>query len=213
MVQISNEELTFLKDNWNDFLNSANISNLGDKEFESIQQSYQGRGYHNLMHIKEALLDLEEVKGLLQNPLEIQMAIWYHDIIYDSTKPDNEEASARVALEASKKFGLDNDFAQRVHDLIIVTKGHLPSDYPDSKYLIDIDFGILGKDEARFNEYEKGIRKEYSQYSDKIYNQGRVEILKSFLDRESLYQTKHFRNKYEKNARKNIQGLIEKLQE
>ena len=149
---------------------------------------------------------------MLQNPLEVQMAIWYHDIVYDSTKQDNEEVSARIAQEAAQKFVLNNGFGQRVHDLIIVTKGHLPSNNPDSRYLIDIDFGILGKDEVRFNEYEQGIRKECSQYPDELYNQGRAEILKGFLERDFLYQTDYFRNNYEDKARKNLQKIIETLQ-
>jgi len=214
MNQVSNRELSFLKANWDNFLYAVSVVDPEEQEYKLILQNYQEpqRGYHNLKHIQETLSDFEDVKEMLQNPLEVQMAIWYHDIIYDSTKQDNEEVSARIALNAAQKFGLGDSFGKRVHDLIIVTKGHLPSDNPDSRYLIDIDFGILGKDESRFDEYEQGIRKEYSQYPDKMYNYGRAEILKGFLERDFLYQTDYFREKYEANARKNLQKVIEILQ-
>lgn len=214
MRQLSNEDFIFLKLNWANFLSNAPIYEAKDQEFKFILQNYQepSREYHNLLHIKEALLDFEEIRTLLKNPLEIQMAIWYHDIIYDSTKSDNEERSGKIGLEKARKFGFSSIFGKRVHDLILVTKDHLLSENPDSKYFIDIDLGILGKNKFRFNEYERCIRKEYSQYPDEIYKKGRIKILKDFLGREPLYQTDYFRKKYEKNAKKNLQKRVEILQ-
>lgn len=203
-----------LRKAWERFCKDINAQENIEKEFEFVIKNYdeEGRGYHNLKHIEEALSDFEEVKDLLNEALEVQMAIWYHDIIYDSKRPDNEEASAKLAMDRAKILGLNSNFAKIVYGLIMLTKGHLPSDNPDSKYLIDIDFGILGKDSIRFSEYEKGIRKEYSNYEDKVYKLERIKVLKSFLARESIYQTEYFRNKYEKIARTNIQNLIAKLE-
>ena len=207
-------DIISLKKIWNQFCNDLNAQGNIEKEFEFLIKNYQeeGRGYHNLKHIEETLSDFEEVKDLINEALEVQMAIWYHDIIYDSKRPDNEETSAEIAIESAKRLNIDSHFAKKVYNLIILTKGHLPSNNPDSKYLIDIDFGILGKNSSRFAEYEDGIKKEYSNYSDGEYKTGRIKVLENFLNRESIYQTEYFRNKYEEKARKNILNLIKKLE-
>ena len=55
-----------------------------------------GRHYHNLAHIEDCLGALARVENL--SPLEREIlseAIWWHDVVYDATRSDNEELSAR----------------------------------------------------------------------------------------------------------------------
>ena len=57
-----------------------------------------GRHYHNLAHIEDCLGALADVDGLSAIEREILIeAIWWHDVVYDPTRADNEELSARLA--------------------------------------------------------------------------------------------------------------------
>ena len=56
-----------------------------------------GRHYHNLAHIEDCLAALARVDDLSAADREIlTQAIWWHDVVYDATRADNEELSARL---------------------------------------------------------------------------------------------------------------------
>jgi predicted metal-dependent HD superfamily phosphohydrolase len=56
------------------------------------------RHYHNLAHIEDCLAQLAQVNGLSAAEREILTeAIWWHDVVYDPTRSDNEELSAQLA--------------------------------------------------------------------------------------------------------------------
>ena len=56
------------------------------------------RAYHNLAHVEDCLDKLARVEGLSAAEREILTeAIWWHDVVYDPTRSDNEEFSARLA--------------------------------------------------------------------------------------------------------------------
>ena len=50
------------------------------------------RHYHNLQHI-ENLLGRVEVHSL-HDPVVVGLAVWFHDVVYDPLRPDNEAQSA-----------------------------------------------------------------------------------------------------------------------
>ena len=81
----------------------------------------------------------------------------------------------------------------------------------DCSYFLDIDISILGAAPERFDAYEEQIRKEYEMVPQKLFNSGRSKVLKSFLDREYIYYTDYFRNKYEEIARDNMVTALHKL--
>ena len=76
---------------------------------------------------------------------------------------------------------------------------------------LDLDLTILGATLDEYDEYCSQIRREYECYSDQQYRQGRIKVLRSFLDRETLFFTPHFRKKLESKARRNIEREIEIL--
>ncbi len=76
---------------------------------------------------------------------------------------------------------------------------------------MDIDLSILGRDEQTFEEYEKGVRMEYGWVHEDSFRKGRTEILNGFLERDSIYQTGYFREKYEEKARDNLRHSISLL--
>jgi predicted metal-dependent HD superfamily phosphohydrolase len=83
----------------------------------------------------------------------------------------------------------------------------VPSD-ADQQLLVDIDLAILCTAPARFSEYDRQVREEYSWVPGLLYRIKRKAVLKHFLSRERLYNTAHFQERYEHQARINLKTAI-----
>jgi predicted metal-dependent HD superfamily phosphohydrolase len=179
-----------------------------------LELHYSGRQrfYHRISHIEHCLDEFEPVRGLVVNQDAVEMAIWYHDIVYHPKAVENEEKSARFFAITYRDF-LSPDFISIVETLILATKhGNLSgNDDLDVRTFLDIDLTILGQPPATFDKYEGDIRMEYVHFPTDQFKSGRSEILKRFLERKQIYQTEFFRNKYEDQARKNLTRSIEQL--
>lgn len=168
--------------------------------------SEQHRSYHNLAHITY-MLDELDASGV--HSVDIELAIWFHDAIYDPKKQDNELQSAEY-FRAELGIHLDDKLSEDVFRLIIATDPTRPrSEQADENLLIDIDLSILGAEPAAYNEYKNAIRSEYSHVPEKEFNAGRIGILTHFLSRE-IYATECFKTR-ENQARDNISAEIEIL--
>ncbi|MDD4990532.1 MAG: N-methyl-D-aspartate receptor NMDAR2C subunit [Candidatus Pacebacteria bacterium] len=168
------------------------------------------RAYHNLDHIKQCLQELDGARDLANDANAIEMAIWFHDLVYDTRRKDNEEKSAEEFFNKTELL-LPEEFRKKVVDLILATKHQeLPEDL-DSQIMVDIDLTILGQPEEKFNEYEAQIREEYSWVSQKDFLAGRKKVLESFLGRQKIYLTDFFRSKYEAEARANLDRSVQLL--
>nr|MBI4156127.1 N-methyl-D-aspartate receptor NMDAR2C subunit [Candidatus Woesearchaeota archaeon] len=186
-----------------------------EEKFAKLVSMYSEpqRFYHNMDHVKNLLVELDSVKnpfGL--QPDLVELAIWYHDAIYNTRAKDNEERSAQLAYDVCISAQLPETLGKRVKNLILATKHDVVPNGIDARVLIDIDLSILGKSPQEFDEYEKNIRKEYSWVPEDKYREGRSAILKRFLDRSEIYLTDFFRSKYEIQARENIIHSMKKLE-
>jgi len=203
--------LKFTEQRWNRLCFRLNI-NPGTS-YQQLIQAYSEphRHYHNQQHISEclALLDWAEPK---QNTLIdlVEVALWYHDVIYQPQKTDNEKQSAVIACQLSP---LSTHYKKTIHSLIMATCHDTQANNDAKKLIIDIDLGILSQSEARFLEYENQIRKEYLWVSEAIYNAKRKKILQQFINRQSIYYTDYFQHHLEDRARYNINQSINKLQQ
>ena len=165
------------------------------------------RAYHSLQHLEECLCVLDEAKGLMQQPDLIEMALWFHDAVYDPKSGENEALSAAMALEA---LG-GTSTAREVARLILLTKSHQPGEGPDDAWIIDIDLAIFAQSAPRVLEYEKQIREEYDWVPEVVYREKRAEVLAGFLKREPIYQTPWARERFEAQAKENLRALIASL--
>ncbi len=166
------------------------------------------RHYHNLHHIAECLAELDTAHPLTNQPLAVELAIWFHDAIYDTRAQDNEESSAELAKRCIANAGGDAELRDAVAALVMATKTHEPNVHPDAPLLADVDLSILGQPRERFQQYDAQIRQEYDWVPEATFVARRVEILERFLGRKRIYTTDHFFAKYEQQARANLQNSI-----
>lgn len=169
------------------------------------------RGYHNWNHIADCFAQLDAVAHLATNRLHLELAIFYHDVIYDPKGNRNEEASAECAADTLSRAGLPNSEITLVEALILDTKHQANPKSADGRLLVDIDLSILGATAERFAQYEANIRQEYDWVALQAYKAGRGKVMQGFLDRPQIYFTHYFREKYEARARENLTKLVEKL--
>ncbi len=163
------------------------------------------RAYHTLQHLDECLCILDGAKatGLIAKPDLIEMALWFHDAVYDPQGSENEELSVQMALEALGK----SELASEVARLIMLTKSHQPGEGEDDAWIIDIDLAIFAQPMERVLEYERQIREEYAWVPEAVYAEKRAEILTGFLNRPQIYLTSWARERWEPQARANLREL------
>lgn len=175
---------------------------------DALLQAYSepSRHYHTAAHIAAMLRQSDSCAEMLQDKMATDLAILYHDIVYDASRKDNEEASAERAAAESEQLGVTGERIARITELIHATKHHT-ADGPinDMHYLLDFDLGVLGAAPHLYDAYASGIRMEYSIYPDALYNPGRKAVLAHFLEMEFIYKTPFFRERFEAQARVNLQ--------
>jgi len=169
------------------------------------------RHYHTAQHITDCLEKLDSVLHLAQGPAEIEIALWFHDAIYDPYKSGNEENSADWACKFLTDNGADSARVERVRAHILATKHQVVVSDSDAQLLVDIDLSILGATETDYAVFEKNVREEYKWVPSLVFRNKRAEILQSFLARPQIYSFQFFRDRYERTARENLRAAIAKL--
>jgi len=162
------------------------------------------RHYHATQHLRECLALFDTVRGLAEQPAEVELALWFHDAIYSVTQGGNEAASAQWAREELAAAGVAAARIARIEALILATRHDaVPLDV-DQRLLVDIDLAILGAPRERFDEYERQIRAEYAHVPEALFAAKRREILQGFVTRPAIYATEWFRASHESAARANL---------
>lgn len=181
--------------------------------FNALVDAYsqKHRHYHTMAHIENCLEQLDSASGIAAEPAETELALWFHDAVYDPYSPGNEEKSAALATALLERHGVAAERVRRVHDHIMATRHEAPAQTPDSKLVVDIDLSILGAEADAYAEFEANVRKEYRWVPALLFRRKRAEILESFLSRPQLYQIDVFRERYETRARHNLAQAIADL--
>ena len=215
IFNLVNHDLDFLHAHWVRLASRpASTLPLIESIFNSIVENYsaEDRAYHNLSHIQSLLIRGETLMDKIKNPDAVYFAIWFHDVIYDTKRSDNEEKSAEFAVKALAGIGVPEQTIARVREMILATKDHRGADLSwDMKAFLDLDTSILGAPEEIYQKYSMAIRNEYSWVPDILYRKGRIKVLNDFLEREHIYHTEEIRAEYELQARNNIAVEIKAL--
>jgi predicted metal-dependent HD superfamily phosphohydrolase len=166
------------------------------------------RKYHTAQHLEECFEKFDEARALARHPAQVELALWFHDAIYDTRRQDNEEKSADWARKAAVQAGVAGEAADRIHALIMTTRHQAVPSGVDAEVLIDVDLSILGAAPQRFDEYERQIREEYAWVPGFVFRRKRAQILQGFLARPSIFNTAQFRERLEQPARANLQRSL-----
>jgi predicted metal-dependent HD superfamily phosphohydrolase len=198
---------------WTELWHKASGHGDGRAWFEILNTHYaeEHRFYHTARHISECLVAFDGVSHAATQPVAVELALWFHDAIYDTHAADNEEQSAQLATRCLDNAGAGGDLQSAVRDLVMVTKAHEGSSHPDAPLLVDIDLSILGANSERFFEYEDQIRQEYAWVPEDLFRTKRAEILQRFIAREVIYRTPEFFRTHERQARENLRASLERL--
>ena len=172
------------------------------------QYSAWDRKYHTLKHIDDMLGLAYENKSLVDNWLALFISIWFHDVVQNQSG-QNEKLSARECLKAIVDLRLPES-AMEAQELILATKNHDPDTSNDGRLLVDLDLAILGADAAKYQKYARHCRAEFN-VPDWLYRLGRVRVLKRFLERKDIYNTRTFRERLEQKARRNLRWEIDNI--
>ena len=206
-------EVLTLVVSWQDVWRQLGASASDDALFSRLVECYSEahRKYHTMQHLKECFAHLESVRSFAERAGEVELALWFHDAIYDTRRKDNEERSAEWARDSALAAGLAADQASPIYQLVMATRHNAVPVGTDAAVLVDIDLGILGAEVERFDEYEIQVREEYSWVPGPLYRAGRKKVLQGFANRGSIYSTEYFRDKYEARARTNIARSLDRL--
>lgn len=158
-----------------------------------------GRHYHHLGHIASSL---EEFDATGSDHSLLEGAIWFHDVIYDPRRGDNEAASITWFFDATAAW-LDTSAAAAIARLIEVTDFRRPPcDDLHSWLMVDIDLAILSAAPEAYTAYARSIRREYAHVGDRAFREGRTRVIEGFLDRP-IYRSSGFIGREER-ARENM---------
>jgi predicted metal-dependent HD superfamily phosphohydrolase len=212
---ISDVDLRFLRKDWEELAHLYHADQVViDKWFDRLVRLYsqRGRAYHNLSHIRSLAVIADSVKKDIQDYSCLKFALWFHDAIYRTRRRDNEERSAELASESLVQLGIPSDSISIVREMILATKQHRADGAAgDLKIFLDLDLSILGSEEDIYKSYAQAIRREYWWVPAPVYRKARIDVLKGFLNRESIYYTKKIAERFGLQAKHNIESELEAL--
>lgn len=184
---------------------------LTNKFWSEIEEKYSDkkRYYHTLTHLDNLQNQLCEVKDKITNWESILFTLYYHDIVYNALKSDNEEKSAELAELRMKQINVPTEIIENCKSQILATKTHQDNSDIDTNFFIDADLSILGQDIETYKVYFQNVRQEYSIYPDIIYNPGRKKVLQHFLEMDRIFKTDYFYAKFENQAKLNLHYELE----
>lgn len=199
---------------WFDTCHRAMVSLTAAADMADVLvRAYQDdrRAYHTLDHVQACLRLLEHAPLDGDDRLAAEFALWFHDMVYDTARPDNEQRSAREA----ERWLQAQQFPTWpvVGEAIRMTAGH---DVGDDDHLVlrvvhDIDLAILGSAPDDYDDYAAGIRAEYGDLDEAAFRQGRRRVLEALLARDRIYVLDSMQASLERPARSNIERELASL--
>jgi predicted metal-dependent HD superfamily phosphohydrolase len=170
------------------------------------------RRYHNIEHLVDCLRELEAANAppAVGPAGVVELALWYHDLVYEPLASDCEERSAQALLRDAAALAIPDARAQLAAELVRATAhaGAPAPGNPAADLVVDIDLSILGRDVLRFMDYDHAVEEEYCAVPVAAFRTGRRRFLAGLLARPQLFRTEQFRRRYEARARKQIEVLL-----
>lgn len=194
-----------LMDQWGFETNEDCYRELVDRYSEN------GRFYHTQEHVAACLRHLDGCIDAVNEQREVELALWFHDAVYNPRSGSNEKDSADWAASFLSSNGAPEDAIARVHRLVMATEHDARALTNDESLLVDIDLAILGADPETYDTFEKAIRAEYRHVPTFIYRQKRAQVLRGFLQRRQIFHNEPFTTEREARAQENLQQAVARL--
>jgi len=206
-----------LKRRWERFWDSRGVSRaICAPIYARLEARYREahRAYHTLDHIAACLAELDAARALAHDAEAIEIAIWFHDVVYDPRRGDNEEQSAALAcLELKQHLVAPSALADTVVALVRATTHDAEVTDSDQQLIADTDLSGFGQGWSVVATSSRNIRREYAFVPEDDYVNRRRSLLQAFLERPFIYYGSHFRHRYEQRARANIHRELGCLRE
>lgn len=180
-----------------------------DAVFAEIVDHYgePHRHYHTIAHVDDCLERFDRIHSLAQDPGAIELALWFHDVIFDSRSRDNERRSA--AYYADRAAGATPSFQRHVRSMILASNHADANCIHDLCYVLDIDIAGFGHPWAQFRSTTDLVRAEYPHQSDAVFAESMAKFLGGLASRPWIFATDYFRDACEATARSNIAALLD----
>ena len=141
-----------------------------------------GRHHHTRRHLAEVLAEVDRLVALDvswgQVPLQVELAVLFHDVVYVPGRDDNEQRSAQHADAVLGELGVGRVVREEVTRLVLLTTTHDPGrDDPPGQLLVDGDLWILSSPRDRYDAYVRDVRAEYAGLDDAQWRRGRTDVL------------------------------------
>ncbi len=210
---------------WLVLMNELKIPTHVHRPFwQALSQRYRekSRYYHRLKHLGQFLDHLEALKKTLPGcsiSPALKLAVFYHDIVYDARRNDNELVSWQMAEEFLKAADLIERYGAQVHCLILATASHKKAllepdcglSQAELDLFLDCDLLILASRPRAYKLYCRQIRKEYAHYEPAVFNAGRKAFLESFSQAERIYRSEAVHHLYHDATRQNLLSELKEL--
>ncbi|EEB14584.1 conserved hypothetical protein [Pediculus humanus corporis] len=191
-------------------------------KFISEKYEEEGRKTHNHEYLLEKCKELDDFSSLIKNIKAFTIALFFQYLEYSPTDDDEcNEKNVQSFIKFANEAGInkDSNLFKEVIYLLEGSSSHSTEEHKmagaygdtDLHYFLDLDMITLGSSNNRYVQYTKDIQSEYSTLDSETYKILRKKVLQSFLLIPNIFATKRFRDKYEAQARKNIQDEIKGL--
>jgi predicted metal-dependent HD superfamily phosphohydrolase len=170
------------------------------------------RRYHDLAHLAAVLGLVGELAAAAVDPDAVRLAAWYHDVVYDPRRGDNEGVSAERA-RAGLRGLVPPEQVEEVVRLVLLTAGHdeAPDD-ANGAVLCDADLAVLAAPPGAYAAYASAVREEYGHLSDAEFTAGRTAVLEHLLALPALYRLPALAAEWTPRARANLAAELSLLQ-
>ncbi|XP_008545378.1 uncharacterized protein LOC103569699 [Microplitis demolitor] len=214
--------MSLLENCWKDATEGFN-TDVCDTWLARLQEVYsdEKRTYHNLDSLIEKLGHYLEIKDQLKNSKALLLALFFQNFEYDPKALDGENRNTDhfIAFADEAEIPQDDEIRDETCALLKAIAIHSTEEHKidgafgseDAHYLLDLDMAVLGSNPEIYSEYRDKIRGEYSFLSEPMYTALRLKVLQNFLQIPNIFATKEFREKFEDQARQNIQSEVEFL--
>ena len=188
----------------------AGDSAISRTEWAAVVEAWSEphRRYHDLAHLAAVLGLVGELGDAAADAGAVRLAAWYHDVVYDPQRDDNEAVSAARA-EAGLRGLVTDERVAEVARLVRLTAGHDPGDDDrNGAVLCDADLAVLAGPPEAYASYASAVREEYGHLDDATFTAGRIAVLEGLLALPALYRLPRVAGEWTPRARANLQAEL-----